>query len=99
MENHWFKGPKALFIVPALLLLMVVIACGTAAEEPAAAPTEAPAAAPTAMMEQMEEPTEAMMAGTEYAPAFSSYWNPPTDYYGQPVYGGTTLMFGALPAA
>ena len=89
MENHWFKGPKALFIVPALLLLMVVIACGTAAEEPAAAPTEAPAAAPTAMMEQMEEPAEAMMAGTEYAPAFSSYWNPPTDYYGQPVYGGT----------
>jgi hypothetical protein len=29
------------------------------------------------------------MAGPEYAPTFAEYWKPPTDYYGQPVYGGT----------
>jgi peptide/nickel transport system substrate-binding protein len=30
-----------------------------------------------------------MMAGPTYAPPFAEYWKPPTDFYGQPVYGGT----------
>ena len=69
MEIHWLKGPKALFILPALLLLIVAVACGTA-EEPAPAPAapatpaepapEAPA--PTAVMEAMPEPPDTVDA-------------------------------------
>jgi ABC-type transport system substrate-binding protein len=29
------------------------------------------------------------MAGPKYAPDFAEYWKPPSDFYGQPVYGGT----------
>jgi ABC-type transport system substrate-binding protein len=29
------------------------------------------------------------MADAQQAPSFASYWKPPTDYYGPPVYGGT----------
>jgi peptide/nickel transport system substrate-binding protein len=29
------------------------------------------------------------MGGSKMAPSLASYWTPPTEYYGQPVYGGT----------
>ena len=29
------------------------------------------------------------MAGARHAPAFAEYWKPDTDFYGDPVYGGT----------
>ena len=46
-------------------------------------------AEPTAMPEPMEKPADEMMAGARHAPAFAEYWKPDTDFYGDPVYGGT----------
>ena len=45
-------------------------------------PTTVPTAAPT-------EAAVGMMAEPDYAPSMAEYWNPPTDFYGDPVYGGT----------
>ena len=95
MFYQWLKRPKALFYIPALLVLaLAAVACGAAATAtpvPTAAPTEAPMAMaePTAMPEVMEKPAEEMMAGARHAPAFAEYWKPDTDFYGDPVYGGT----------
>ncbi len=73
----------------------------TSAPAPTAAPTAQPAtqapeptatraaAAPTAMPAATDEPGEGMMMAPTHAPSFSEYWNPPTDFYGEPVYGGT----------
>ena len=88
MEKHWFKSRQALFLSPVLLLLIVAVACGGAAEPTAAPPTATSAPAPTAMPEAMEEPSGEMMADPEKV-AFAEYWTPPTDYYGQPVRGDT----------
>ena len=75
-------------VVPLLVLAIVSLlpaACGTT-EEPRPAPAEstaasAQAAAPAPVA--MTAPSDAAVA-----PAMSEYWNPPTDYYGDPVYGG-----------
>ena len=88
---------RAVTALPVLLLALALIAaCGTAEEPtstplppPTVAPAVAPTAAPTAMPAMADTPADSMMAQAEYAPAFADYWNPPTDYYGQPVYGGT----------
>jgi hypothetical protein len=38
----------------------------------------------------MDKPADDMMAKPETGGmAFAEYWNPPTHYYGEPVYGGT----------
>ena len=95
MSYQWLKRPKALFYIPALLVLaLAAVACGAAATAtpvPTAVPTEAPMAMaePTAMPEAMEKPADEMMAGARHAPAFAEYWKPDTAFYGEPVYGGT----------
>ena len=87
------------------ILALAIVACGAAEPEPAApepaapeppaAQAEAPAApaeapAPTAAPAAMDQPAGDMMDKPEKgAMAFAEYWNPPTDYYGEPVYGGT----------
>ncbi len=50
---------------------------------------EATTAPPTAMPAAVAKPDDGAMAGPVYAPSFASYWKPPTDFYGQPVRGGT----------
>ncbi len=80
-------------------------AAATATPVPTVAPTEAPetmtesmtesmtdamAMAPTTVPEAMDQPAGEMMAEKEtMAMAFADYWKPDTDFYGQPVRGGT----------
>ena len=75
-----------------------------ATEAPAPAATTAPAAtsAPGATMAPAattaplataaplatQAPSESMMMEPAHAPSFAEYWNPPTDFYGEPIYGG-----------
>ena len=61
----------------------------TATQAPEPTATQAAATAPTAMPEATEEPGQEMMMAPEHAPSFAEYWNPPTGFYGDPVYGGT----------
>ena len=77
------------------LTLVLAVACG-AAEPPTEAPTAttaptptAAAVASTAMAQATEPANDGMMARPSHAPSFAEYWKPPTDFYGQPVYGGT----------
>jgi peptide/nickel transport system substrate-binding protein len=73
------KNTKTLVLIPLLLLVMgmVMVACGEDEEDaPAAAPPPAAPAAPP--------PAAPVVAASTPA-----YWNPPTDFYGDPVYGGT----------
>ena len=75
MSRPVLRKMKLFAIAPLLLALAFAIACGSDEEEaPAAAPAPAPpAAAP----------------GAPVAAATPAYWNPPTGFYGDPVYGGT----------
>ena len=77
------------------VVLLFALACRT---EPTVAPvpTPAPTAAPTATAEPTATPAptptptaEPTAEPYDGATAFAEYWNPPTDYYGEPVYGGT----------
>ncbi len=47
MLPHWFRGPKALILIPILLLLLGAVACGPS-EEAAPADTQAKDTAPPA---------------------------------------------------
>lgn len=86
MEAYWFKSRRALFLTPLLALLVLAVACGTAATAtPVPEPTATSAPVPTSMPEPTEAPA---MTGTEYAPSFANFWQPPTSVYGQPVRGG-----------
>ena len=79
---------KLLLLVCSVLLLTLIVACGSAAEQPAAKAPAAPAAkaaVPTAVPAAAEPE---VVTASDSAPEFDSYWNPPTDYYGEPVYGG-----------
>ncbi len=58
------------------------------AQEPAA-PAEQPVATPTTVAQEALAPAAESVAGPQQAPSFESYWKPATDFYGQPVYGGT----------
>ena len=95
MSYYWLRRPKAFLYAPIIaVLLLAAAACGAAATAtpvPTPPPTEAPVvmAEPTAMPEPMEKPADEMMAGARHAPAFAEYWKPPTDFYGEPVYGGS----------
>jgi hypothetical protein len=44
---------------------------------------------PTVEAQATAPPAGDDMAGPEYAPTFAEYWKPPTNYYCQPVCGGT----------
>ncbi len=104
MSYHWrkqtLKEPRKFVLGPIMAILaLAIVACGAASPEPAApaaepaapaaAPAQEPAPEPTAAPAPMEKPAEEMMAKPESgAMAFAEYWNPPTDYYGEPVYGG-----------
>ncbi|MFQ6026478.1 MAG: ABC transporter substrate-binding protein [Dehalococcoidia bacterium] len=89
MIHHWLKKPQVLIFGPLALLLVLAVACGSAAEPPAAEPPAAPAVQPTAVPQAAAPPAEEMMAKGKQAPKFADYWNPPTEVYGEPVYGGT----------
>ena len=87
-----FYWRRPAFALPVLILaLAAVLACGTA-EEPAATELPPPTAVPTAMAEQADTPADSMMAEKETGGDVPDYWNPPTDYYGEPVYGGTLVI-------
>jgi len=59
-------------------------------EAPADTPAQAEQpAAPTAEPQAAAPPAVGQMAGPKTAPSFASYWHPPTEFYGEPVYGGT----------
>ena len=44
------------------------------------------------MAEQADTPADSMMAEKESGGDVPDYWKPPTDYYGEPVYGGTLII-------
>ena len=75
-----------------LLLAMLGLACSqstptpppTSEPEPTAMPTTTLSPTPTA--EPAPTPTPTPTPEPRFGP---EYWNPPTDYYGKPVYGGT----------
>ena len=69
------------------------------AQEPAApaapavsaqAPTAIPT--PTVVAQAALAPAGEEVGGPAEAPEFASYWQPNTDFYGQPVYGGTLTI-------
>ncbi len=77
MSRPMLRKMKLFAIAPLLLALAFAIACG---DDDEAAPVVAPpAAAPPAAAPPVAAPM----------PATPAYWNPPTDFYGEPVYGGT----------
>ena len=104
MFCQWLKlipaKPTMLFRGPALLVLVLAaVACNgeaTATPKPTPVQTKAPAATtkPTALPAPTPTPSP---TGTptptpepyDGATAFADYWKPPTDFYGEPVYGGT----------
>ena len=91
MPYQWLRKPRTFLYVSIIAVLaLAAVACGAAATAtpvPTAAPTAM--AVPTAVPEAMAEPAGDMMAGPRHAPAFAEYWKPDTDFYGDPVYGGT----------
>ena len=95
MSYQWLKRPRSLLFAPLMLVLaLAAVACGAAATAtpvPTAVPTVAPVAevVPTAVPAMESQPSEEMMAGAKNAPVFEEYWTPDTDFYGEPVYGGT----------
>ena len=52
----------------------------------------APQPTPTSVAQQALAPVGESVAGPREAPDFASYWTPNTDFYGQPVYGGTLTI-------
>ena len=85
--------------VPLQGLALAFLILGVAGCDPKVNATEAPAPAtaealaaksqPTAVPEPTATPSEARVAQPDSgAMAFADYWNPPTDFYGEPVYGG-----------
>ncbi len=104
MPRQWMKQRlrHALRLLrgPAVaLLLLAVVACnaeGTATpvptSYPTAAPTPVPTAAPTATAEHTATPTPTPQPHDGYLPLDPFPWyetDAPTEFYGQPVYGGT----------
>ena len=64
---------------------------GTAAQPAASSQQAAPAAVPTptTVAQRALAPVSESAMGPREAPSFADYWNPPTAFYGEPVYGGT----------
>ena len=91
MEYHWLGKSKSLLLGSLALVLALAIACGAAATATPVPPTSAPAStAPTAVPAPTvgQVPTVEAMGAGKVTPAFADYWQPPTDFYGEPVYGG-----------
>ena len=42
MKHYWFRNRKRLTLIPLMLFLMAVVACGTAAPEASEAPGDSP---------------------------------------------------------
>ena len=82
--KQWYGKPTGLLRGPTLAVL--VLAAAACSAEATATPAPAPAAMPTAAPTPAAESTAKPEAGSV---AFANYWNPPTEHYGQPVYGGT----------
>lgn len=83
-----------------ILILALGLACGTSAPQTTVAPADAqpsapaPAAdaqpaTPTALPQAVIAPAGGGGEGPQYAPSFAEFWKPHTEYYGQPVSGGT----------
>ena len=92
MSFQWLKQRveklKGLLTSPALVVL--VLAAAACSAEPTCTPVPTPVPTETAVPEPRATPSEERVAEPdEQAMAFADYWNPPTEYYGQPVYGGT----------
>ena len=89
------KFGRAIALPALTLILLLAFACGTPAEptpvpaEPTAAPEPTAMPSATEAMAAAAPAAMATVAEAEVAPPISEYWNPPTDYYGDPVYGGT----------
>ena len=64
-------------------------AAPAAPSQPAAEPAKQAAPTPTTVAQAALAPASESLAGPKEAPTFAEYWNPPTDFYGDPVYGGT----------
>ena len=60
----------------------------SASQQPAPAQPQ-PVPTPTTVAQEALAPASESIMGPKEAPAFSSYWTPPTAFYGDPVYGGT----------
>jgi peptide/nickel transport system substrate-binding protein len=99
MFRRWFKKPNLVIYLPLILVWVAAVACQTAApptEAPTATtaptPTTAavePTAVPTTEAQATQPPGDRTMASPQFVPPFAEYWKPPTDFYGQPVRGGT----------
>ena len=61
----------------------------TAPSKPAAEPAKQVAPTPTTVAQAALAPVSESVAGPREAPSVASYWKPPTDFYGDPVYGST----------
>lgn len=83
------KMTPAMLRGPALgALLLAAGACSTeTTATPVPTPAPAATAGPTATPSRVVRATPA--PSPTPPPTLSDYWNPPTDFYGEPVYGGT----------
>ena len=77
-----------LLMVCSVLLLTLIVSCGSAAEQPAAQAPAAPAAKAAVPTAAPVAAKPEVVTASDSAPAFSDYWKPPTDFFGEPVYGG-----------
>ena len=91
MLENWIRKPGLVAHFLLVTSLLIALGCGAAEQSTQAPPATAapPAAQPTAMPQPTAPPAQEMTAGIEYAPSFAEYWQPPVEFYGQPVKGGT----------
>ena len=85
-------APAAPAAEPAAAPAAAAAAPAAAPAAPAAAAAAQPAQAPptpTTVAAAAVAPSVGMVEGPQEAPEFASYWKPPIDFYGEPVYGGT----------
>ncbi len=61
---------------------------GGSSAAPAEQPADQPVPIPTTVAQAALAPVSESAMGPREAPSFASYWQPPTAFYGEPVYGG-----------
>lgn len=91
MTNHWFKRLRLVTPIALCLVLLLALACGTAApsdDATMAAPTATQVVVPTAMPQATAAMNNDNMGGGDHAPSFAQFWQPPTAVYGEPIKGG-----------
>ena len=100
MPSPWLKYLKeksaALVYGPAMaVFVLAALACNaqaTATPVPTPVPTAAPTVTPVPTIEPTAtpKPTPTPVSDSDPPPLLNYYpWNPPTNFYGEPVYGGT----------